>query len=172
MPPLSSFITYRPVKKAKAAIKAPFSLLRGDTSSTISHQQFTDVIDINNSFDFDGGRPTPSFDQDVFDDPQSSHHNLSSDTSPQVELDIDLSPNGFSDWLKSFSDTDHKQDIATLKRFTRLRNSMSLNPKHEKLKQGAGEAEVPSKDIDASIQAINVSSKVVSSTKSHHFIIL
>ncbi|KAF8809618.1 hypothetical protein BYT27DRAFT_7135848 [Phlegmacium glaucopus] len=171
MPALSSFITYRPGKKAKAAIKSHFSLLRGDnstTSSTTSQQQYTtaDVIDINNSrysLDFDGGKPSDSFEQDVFDDPRSSELNLTTGTSPQVELDIDLSSNVFSDWLEAFSGPNAKQEaIAShLKRLTRLKNSVSLNTKREESKEGeANGGQVlasSSEDIPINFRAIDAS---------------
>jgi len=179
MPALPSFITYRPGKKAKAAIKAPFSLLRGDnnsTTSSTSQQQptTTDVIDINNSrysLDFDGGKPSGSFEQDVFDDLRSSQLNLTTGPSPQVELDIDLSSNVFSDWLEAFSGADTKQKqeaIAShLKRLTHLKNSVSLNVKREKSKESEDEANghedlasSSSEDVAASIRAIDVSSKI------------
>ena len=111
MPVCPSFIYY-PGKKAKAAIRVPFSLLHGDnattTSSTTSHQPETDVIDINHhSLDFDIGKPASTYEQDVFANSRSSQHNL---TSPHVELDIDLSPNVLSDWLEAFSGMEGKQE--------------------------------------------------------------
>lgn len=168
MPALPSFITYRPGKKAKAAIKAPFSLLRGDSSTASSpalHQPFTppdvvepDVIDINHSHYSDGGNPSTSSEQDVFDNPRSSQQSLS--TSPQVELDIDLSSNGFSDWLEAFSSGDAKKEAQAKRRLTRLTH---LNVQLDELKEGEGEADrgvTSSEDMIAGLQAIDVSCKV------------
>lgn len=166
MPPLSSFITYRPGKKAKAAIKAPFSLLRGDssttTSSTTSHQQTTstDVIDINHSLDFDIGKPSTSYEHEVFDDSRSSqhNHNLTGGASPQVELDIELSSdsNGFSDWLEAF---DVKQEAIPSRRLTRLKKPVSLNITLEEEGQGEAGEGFASEDITSNLQAIDVSFK-------------
>jgi hypothetical protein len=137
MPAFSSLISYRRGKRTKATIlKVPFSLLRGDstttTSSANSHQQFkaTDVIDINNStrssLDFDVGKPF-----EVSDDPESTQHNLSTGTSPQVELDIDLSNDFSSEWLQTISG-DAKQ--AAMKRLT-LKNLVSLKLQLEESKK-------------------------------------
>ena len=154
MPALSSLIAYRPGKKARAAIKAPFSLLRGDSSTafTTSHQRSTptEVIDINHSrfsSDLDGGN---SSEQDVCGNPASSRHNLS--ISPQVELDIDLSSNGFSDWLEAFNGPDAKKQ-AHMKRLTRMNNLVSLDVKLEELKEGASSSEdiVTSVDVSAKV---------------------
>lgn len=144
---------------------APFSLLRGDgstASSSTSYQPFTppdvvepDVIDINQSHYQDVRNPSVSFEQDVFDNPRSSsQHNLS--TSPQVELDIDLSSNGFSDWLEAFSSGDPKKDVQAKRRLTRLN---SLNVKLEAFKAGESEPDrgAPSEDMVASLQAMDVS---------------
>jgi len=167
MPALSSFITYRPGKKAKAAIRSPFSLLRGDSataSSSTSHQPFTppapdivepivvepDVIDINHSHYSDDGFRSASFEQDGFDNTRSSQHNLSA--SPQVELDIDLSSNGFSDWLEAFSSGDPKKE-ALARRYTR--NQVS---RIGELKGGEGEADrgpSSSEDMVTSFQALD-----------------
>ena len=174
MPALSSFIAYRPGKRAKAAIKAPFSLLRGDSStasSSASHQPFTpsdvveqpDVIDINHShfsLDSDGPDPKASFEQDVLDDARSYQLNLS--TSPQVELDIDLSSNGFSDWLEAFSTGDAKKEVQTKRRMTRLNHPASENVEFEDLKEGVSEADrgaLSSEDIVASLRSMDVSCK-------------
>lgn len=164
MPTLPAFITYRPGKKAKAAIKAPFALLRGDSassSSTTPHQQpvETDVIDINNSrysLDFDGGKPTDSFEQNILDDPKNSLSDLTAGTSPQVELDIDLSSNGLSDWFEAFSGAGAKQ--ASLNRLSSLKNPGSLNVVSEVSKEGEGEDFASlSEDV---VGAMDVSSKV------------
>lgn len=179
MPALSSFITYRPGKKTKAAIRSPFSLLRGDSataSSSISHQPFIpptpevveptvvepDVIDINHSHYSDDGIPSASFEQDVFDNPRSSSQ-LNISASPQVELDIDLSSNGFSDWLEAFSSGDPKKEALAKRRLTRLNFPGSLNIKLENLKEGKGEADRRpslSEDMVASFQTVEVSCKL------------
>jgi hypothetical protein len=171
MPALSSFITYRPGKKAKAAIRSPFSLLRGDSataSSSTSHQPFTpptpevvepivvepDVIDINHSHYSDDGIRSASFEQDGFDNPRSSSQ-LNLSASPQVELDIDLSSNGFSDWLEAFSGGD---PALAKRRFTR--NQVS---RIGELKGGEGEADrgpSSSEDMVTSFQALDVSCKI------------
>lgn len=163
MPALSSLIAYRPGKKARAAIKAPFSLLRGDStaaSSTTSHQQPTptptEVIDINHSrysLEIDGGKPSASVERDIFDNPGSSQPELC--TSPQVELDIDLSSNGFSDWLEAFNGPDAKKE-AHMKRLTRMKNAVSLNVKMEELAEGEDEVDRGG----TSLQPMDVSSKV------------
>lgn len=178
MPALSSFISYRPGKRAKAAIKAPFSLLRGDSStasSSTSHQPFTppeppdvieptDVIDINHShfsLESDDGNPKASFEQDVLDSPRSYQHNLS--TSPQVELDIDLSSNGFSDWLEAFSSGDAKKEVQMKRRLSRLNHPASMSVKLEELKEGEGGADrgaSSSEDMVASLHAMDVSCNV------------
>jgi hypothetical protein len=171
MPALSSLIAYRPGKRAKAAIKAPFSLLRGDsatassvstTTRSVSQEHFTqsDVIDINHSpqsLDIDGGNP---LEQHVFVSPESSQHNPSS--SPHVELDIDLSSNGFSDWLEAFNGTEIKKD-AHMKRLTRLKNSVSLDVKLEELKEDEAEVDrgaLLSEDTFTSLQTMDVSFRV------------
>lgn len=181
MPALSSLIGYRPGKKAKAAIRAPFLLLRGDSTTTssttsTSHQHFTptEVIDINHSrysLDVDSGNPSTSLDQDVSDvcnDPRPSQHipstppPLNPSTSPQVELDIDLSSNGFSDWLEAFNGPDPRKD-AKMNLLTRLKNSLSLNVELEELKEGEDEVDrgaSSSEDIITSLEAMDVSAKV------------
>ena len=189
MPALSSFIPYRPGKRAKAAIKAPFSLLHRDSStasSSASHQPFTppdvveppDVIDINHShfsLDSDGGDHKDSFEQDVLDSPRSYQLNLS--TSPQVELDIDLSSNGLSDWLEAFSG-DSKKEGQIKKRFTRLNHPVSLDVRLEKLKEGEGETDrgaSSSEDMAASLRTMDVSCKIqihLFNTGSNYVIIL
>lgn len=172
MPALPSFITYRPGKKAKAAIRAPFSLLRGDSStasSSTSHQPFTpttdvvepDVIDINHFNYSDSRNPSSSFEQDVLDNPRSSQPSLSA--SPQVELDIDISSNGFSDWLEAFSNGDPKKEAQAKKRLTRLIHPGSLNVKLEELKEAEAEPDrgaSSEEDMDADLQAVDVSCKV------------
>lgn len=175
MPALSSFIPYRPGKRAKAAIKAPFSLLHRDSStasSSASHQPFTppdvveppDVIDINHShFSLDSDREDhkASFEQDVLDSPRSYQLNLS--TSPQVELDIDLSSNGFSDWLEAFSGGDSKKEAKMKRRLTRLNHPVSLDVRLEGLKEGEGETDrgaSSSEDMAASLRTMDVSCKV------------
>jgi hypothetical protein len=174
MPALSSFITYRPGKKTKAAILAPFSLLRGDSSSpgpsssSTSYQPFTppdviepDVIDINHSHYSDSRKPSASFEQDVPDNPRSSQQGLS--TSPQVELDIDLSSNGLSDWLEAFSGGDPKKEIQAKRRLTRLTHPVSPSVILQVLQEGDGEADrgaSSEEDMFSSLQAINVSSNV------------
>lgn len=175
MPALSSFITYRPGKKAKAAIRSPFSLLRGDSatasSSSALHLPFIpptqevvepivvepDVIDINHSHHSDDGIPSASFDQEVFDNNRSSSQPNCS-VSPQVKLDIDLSSNGFSDWLEAFSSGDPKKEAFAKRRLSRLNLTPAMNLKLDELKEGQGEAS--SEDIVASIQALDVSSNL------------
>lgn len=151
---------------------APFSLLRGDSaiaSSSTPHRPFTppnvvepDVIDINHSHYSDSRTPSTSFEQqDVFDNPRSSQLNLS--TSPQVELDIDLSSNGFSDWLEAFSDRDPKKEAKAKRRMTRLTHPVSLNVELDELKEGEGETgrgPSSSEDMVASLQPMDVSCKV------------
>lgn len=133
---------------------APFSLLRGDSStasSSTSYRPFTppevvepDVIDINHSHYPDTRDPSASFEQDVFDNPRSSSQLNNISTSPQVELDIDLSSNGLSDWLEAFSSGDPKKEALAKRRLTRLNH---LNLKLEQLKENEGEGEA---DIGAS----------------------
>lgn len=176
MPTLPAFITYRPGKKAKAAIKAPFALLRGDSatsSSTAPHQQpvETDVIDINNSrysLDFDGGKPSDSFEQNVLDNPKNSQSDSTGGTSPQVELDIDLSSNGLSDWFEAFSGAGAKQ--ASLNRLSSLKNQGFLNVVSKVSKEGEGEGEDFAPLSEDVVGAMDVSSKVQysSGSKSYH----
>lgn len=153
---------------------APFSLLRGDSSSpgpssstaSTSYQPFTppdvvepDVIDINHSNYSDGGKPSASFEQD--DNPRSSQLGLS--TSPQVELDIDLSSNGFSDWLEAFSGGDPKKEVQAKRRLTRLTHPVSPRVMLEVLKEGDGEADrgaSSTEDMFSSLQAMDVSCNV------------
>ena len=167
MPALSSFITYRPGKKAKAAIRSPFSLLRGDSataSSSTSHHQFAppapevvrvveqnvvepDVIDINHSHYSDDGIPSASIEQqDGFDNPRSSSQ-LNLSASPQVELDIDLSSNGFSDWLEAFSSGDPKKEAFAKRRLTRHPIA-----KIDELKEGKSRASSEDMDVSCKFQ--------------------
>ena len=157
MPALSSLIVYRPGKKARAAIKAPFSLLRGESStapSTTSHQRSTptEVIDINHSrftLDIDAGNPPVSSKQDVCANPKPSSSQLDLSASPQVELDIDLSSNGFSDWLEAFNGPDAKRE-ARMNRLTPMKHSFSLKG----LRDGASSSEeiVTSLDVSSKVR--------------------
>jgi len=112
MPALPSFINYKAGRKAKAVIRSPFSLLRGEASTSTStpvppspHFFTTEVIDINDrgpkrySLDFDGGKPIDEYETDIID---RSPRLLRTETtsSPQVQLNIDLSsPEGLTDWF-------------------------------------------------------------------------
>lgn len=171
MPALPSFIYYRPGKKAKAAIRSPFSLLRGDSStasSSTSHQPSPltpdvvdptvadpEVIDINHTHYSDGGHPSASFD-----DHSRSSSQLNLSTSPQVELDIDLSSNGLSDWLEAFSSGDPKKEAKAKKRLSRLIQPGSLNAKIKELTEEEGEADRGLEDMVATPQTVVVSCKV------------
>jgi hypothetical protein len=106
MPALPSFITYKPGRRAKAAIKAPFTLLRGESSHSpgpTKNPVISEVIDIKDerySLDFDGGRPTSDEDNildEVFQQTRLSH--ASSSSSPPVKLEIDLPPEALTDWF-------------------------------------------------------------------------
>jgi hypothetical protein len=172
MPALPSFISYRRGKKAKAAIMAPFSLLRGDSStasSSASYHPFTppdvvepDVIDINHSHYPESRDPSTSFEQDVSDNPRSSSQLNNISTSPQVELDIDLSSNGLSDWLEAFSSGDPKKEALAKRRLTRLNLPVPLSLKLEQLKEGEGELDRGPSSSEDMLQAMDVSCKVQS----------
>ncbi|PPQ92532.1 hypothetical protein CVT25_010365 [Psilocybe cyanescens] len=114
MAPLSSFINSKSGRKAKSVIKSPFAYLRGEPSTLPippipvlpPPQSFdsTEVIDINDqgtrySLDFDGGKPIDEYEKDLVD--QQRLPRADSTVSPQVQLDIDLSPDGLTDWFPS-----------------------------------------------------------------------
>ncbi len=119
MPVLPSFITYKPGRRARAVIKAPFTLLRGESShSQTTHPVIPEVIDIKDerySLDFDGGRPT-SDENNILDDVfQQTRLSNASSASPPVKLEIDLPPEALTDWFaanfpRSENQTDEKEE--------------------------------------------------------------
>lgn len=131
-------------------------------SASTSHQQFTppapevveqnvvepDVIDINHSHYSDDGLPSASTEHATFDDPRSSSQ-LNLSASPQVELDIDLSSNGFSDWLEAFSSGDPKREALAKRRLSRHPVS-----KIDELKEGV---DISSEDM---FEALDVSCNI------------
>lgn len=119
-----------------------------------------DVIDINHSHYSEDTVPSASFEQEVFDNPRRSSSQLNLSASPQVELDIDLSSNGFSDWLEAFSNGDPKKEALAKRRLTRLN---LLNAKLGELKEGEGQADrgpSSSEEMISTFQALDVSCKV------------
>ena len=119
------------------------------------------LFDINHSNYSDGRNPSSSFEQDVLDNPRSSQPSLS--TSPQVELDIDIPSNGFSDWLEAFSNGDPKKEALAKKRLTRLIHPASLNVKLGELKEAEAEPDrgvSSEEDMVADLHAVDVSYKV------------
>jgi len=108
MPALPSFITYKPGRKTKAAIKAPFFLLRGEpstssaTASPVQNSVPADVIDINDhspsySLDFDGGKPIDIYENPIVD--EVLRYRPAGTASPQVQLDIDFSEETLTNWF-------------------------------------------------------------------------
>ncbi|CAA7269931.1 unnamed protein product [Cyclocybe aegerita] len=111
MPALPSFITSR---KGKVAFKSPFTLLRGEQSTPASvqvavpavppHPLADEVLVINDrnarhySLDFDGGQPIDEYETDIIDEELRNPRPNNAPT-PQVQLDIDLSPEGLTDWF-------------------------------------------------------------------------
>ena len=113
MPALPSFIAGFKSKAAGSNLKSPFTIRRGEPRAptppppppaALPEYHRADVIDINNqsrySLDFDGGRPNDEFEKAIFDD---SPRVTKADTtiSPQVKLDIELSPEALTDWFAS-----------------------------------------------------------------------
>jgi hypothetical protein len=110
MPALPSFINYKPGRKTRAAIKSPFSLLRGDpsastaTASPLQNLITEDVIDINDnpsrhSLDFDGGKPIDTYDNTLMGERLGQRAEIAS---PQVQLpDIDFSREPLTDWFSA-----------------------------------------------------------------------
>lgn len=111
MPALPSFINYKSGRKTKAVIKSPFSLLRGEQASAsppvpVPPTNFaaTEVIDINDQggrysdLDFDGGKPIDEYEKNIVDEEPFIPRPVNS-ASPQVQLDIDLSPEALTDWF-------------------------------------------------------------------------
>jgi len=106
MPALPSFINYRSGRRTKA-IKSPFSLLRGESSTSTAtanlprSYESTEVIDIHDlnarySLDFDGGKPIDDYENPIVD--QEPPYQGVGTSSPQVQLDIDFSP-ALGDWF-------------------------------------------------------------------------
>ncbi|KDR77312.1 hypothetical protein GALMADRAFT_246668 [Galerina marginata CBS 339.88] len=112
MPALPSFITYKPGRRTKAAIKSPFSLLRGEPSTSFipppvpplpPSYVHAEVIDINDqgprySLDFDGGKPIDESEKNLVDE-EPRYKRPDPSASPQVQLDIDVSPEALTDWF-------------------------------------------------------------------------
>ncbi|KIM41588.1 hypothetical protein M413DRAFT_151591 [Hebeloma cylindrosporum] len=103
MPALPSFINYKSGRKTK---KSPFSLLRGEpstssaTASPPRNYVTTEVIDIHDqavrySLDFDGGKPIDVYENPIVD--QDTPYPAGA-SSPQVQLDIEFSP-PLTDWF-------------------------------------------------------------------------
>jgi hypothetical protein len=106
MPALPSFINYKSGRKAKT-IKSPFSLLRGEPSTSTATANLprnyltTEVIDIHDqtarySLDFDGGKPIDDYENPIVD--QEPPYQGAGTSSPQVQLDIDFSQ-ALTDWF-------------------------------------------------------------------------
>ncbi|KAJ3515608.1 hypothetical protein NLJ89_g1656 [Agrocybe chaxingu] len=111
MPALPSFITNR---KGKVAFKSAFTLLRGEHSTPASvqpavpaappHPLADEILVINDrnarhySLDFDGGQPIDEYETDIIDEELRNPRPNNAPT-PQVQLDIDLSPEGLTDWF-------------------------------------------------------------------------
>ena len=113
---MPSFINYKPGRKTKVGIKSPFSLLRGEQQpapsppipgpSNLSTTQFaaSEVIDINDQggrysdLDFDGGKPIDESEKNLVDEEPVLPRPVNSPL-PQVQLDIDLSPEALTDWF-------------------------------------------------------------------------
>jgi len=127
MPALPSFITYKPGRRAKAAIKA----LRGESSHSPSprtpqphlknlgfSEEVIDIKDERYSLDFDGGRPN-SDENDILDEvfhhrqqQQTRLSHASSSTSPPVKLEIDLPPEALSDWFAAnFPRSENRMEV-------------------------------------------------------------
>lgn len=110
MPALPSFKNYKPNWKAKAAIKTPFSLRRGENPASpsppnASHPSNTEIIDIKedkddrSSLDFDGGKPN-EFESNIVDSDDLPTSRLSdASVSPPAKLEIDLAPEALTDWF-------------------------------------------------------------------------
>lgn len=105
MPALPSFINYKSGRKTKT-IKSPFSLLRGEPSTSTATANLPryvpiEVIDIHDqggrySLDFDGGKPIDDYENPIVD--QEPSHQGAATSSPQVQLDIDFST-ALTDWF-------------------------------------------------------------------------
>lgn len=108
MPALPSFINYKSGRRTKT-IKSPFSLLRGEFSSSTStatanlprNYATAEVIDIHDqaarySLDFDGGKPIDHYENPIVD--QEPPYQAAGNSSPQVQLDIDFST-ALTDWF-------------------------------------------------------------------------
>ncbi|KAF4612871.1 hypothetical protein D9613_011176 [Agrocybe pediades] len=113
MPDLRSFITGR---KNKAPIKSPFAIGRwggGEPSTSTAPPPppvpplpaylTSEVIDIGDqstrySLDFDGGKPVDEYEKDLVDE-EPRFPRPDTTVSPQVQLDIELSPEGLTDWF-------------------------------------------------------------------------
>jgi len=189
MPALSSFI-YKPGRKNKGAIKAPF-LRRGPVEQStalaspvpqpLPPQKYltSEVIDIGDqstrySLDFDGGKPIDESENDLIDEePRFPRPDTTLSPRVQLQLDIELSPEeDLTDWFRTnFPQTGAQGPEQSKASGSGLRNEVLIeasnangyrngNSNGESVEDDDASYATSSEDVLETLQTMNVSIKL------------